>query len=155
MELLNNNNCCLPPWEPGPWLETCCCFYSIMLSHQRWRGPTKWLMAFLFFYIESQLFVFISAAGRIEGTCFRHVSLKVLKENKSLGNHFKRPYWRMKWNAGLFELWNKVCSFPADCLSINHSSDCTALNPRHARAQEWILWKYFQFYYLTVRVSEG
>lgn len=33
-----------------------------------------------------------------------HVSFKVLKENKSLENHLKGPYWRMKLNAGLFDL---------------------------------------------------
>ncbi len=40
----------------------------------------------------------------IERTCFRHVSLKVLKENKSLENDLKGPYWRRKLNAGLFDL---------------------------------------------------
>lgn len=66
------------------------------------EGPNR--MTNGVFCTEAQLFVFISVAGRIERTCFSHVSLKVLKENKSLGSYFKRPYWRMKLNAGLFEL---------------------------------------------------
>lgn len=42
---LKQNNCCLPPWELQYSLESHCCFHSIMLSHQRWKGTTKWLMA--------------------------------------------------------------------------------------------------------------
>lgn len=51
-ELLNKNNCWSPPpsrassqtlpipfEKPGQRLPACCRFYSIMLSHRRWRGP--------------------------------------------------------------------------------------------------------------------
>ncbi len=116
-------------------------FYSIMLSHQTWRASTKWLMAFLhkkhsYFCLSERQRGERSLAIWIERTCFRHVSLKVLKENKSPEKHLQSPYLRMKLNAGLFDLWNKVCSFPGDYLSTNHCSDCTALSPRQAQEQK-------------------
>ncbi len=89
----------------------------------------------------------------IERTCFRHVSLKVLKENKSLENDLKGPYWRRKLNAGLFDLWNKVCSSSGDVSAPITASDCTARNPRQAQVQKQTLrWTKmsFQGYYLTV-----
>lgn len=104
-----------------------------MLFHQRWRGSTKWLMAS---WHKSTVMCLSRWQRRqkgsviwIERTCFRHGSLKVLKDNKSPGNHLKSPYWRMKLNAGLFDIWNKASSFSRDCLSTDHCSGCTALNP--------------------------
>lgn len=42
-----------------------------------------------------------------ERACSRHVSLEVLKDNNSLGDHLGSPLWWMRLNDAVFDLWNK------------------------------------------------
>lgn len=119
MELLNNNNCCSPPLRN--WAETGSML--LFLQHNAFPSKMEGLNQMTnSIFTQKHDYLCLSRQQRrqkglaiwVERTCFRHVSLTVLKENKSLEKHLKGPYWRMKLNAGLFELWNKVCSFSGD-----------------------------------------